>query len=71
MTTQTTYQGGKAWTVSINADTAAVYWQAINPCTGKGWQAQRDFVLFQGEGFKRRALRDWLKRSTESRFAAS
>lgn len=62
MTTHTKIQNGKAFTVSINEDTrcASVYWQTINPKTGKGWQKQRDNQYFSGDNFKPHAMRAWL-----------
>ncbi|HRZ07518.1 MAG TPA: hypothetical protein P5102_15510 [Candidatus Competibacteraceae bacterium] len=53
-------KAGKAWTVSINEDCAVVYWQTINPKTGKGWQAHRDLRYFAGERYRIRAMRAWL-----------
>jgi len=61
MTTQTQkIKGGKAWTVKINEDNAVVFSQAINPKTGKGWQARQDFRYFSGERFEAKAMRAWL-----------
>jgi hypothetical protein len=60
MTTYQKIKEGKAWTVSISETAATVYWQTINPKTGKGWQKQRDNQYFSGESFNNRAMRAWL-----------
>jgi hypothetical protein len=60
MNEHTKIKDGKAWTVSINADCAVVYRQAVNPKTGKGWQARRDNQYFSGERFEAKAMRAWL-----------
>jgi hypothetical protein len=53
---------GKVWTVNVYASgNAVVYYQALNPQTGKGWQAKRGMQNFFGEGAKAKALVFWLK----------
>jgi hypothetical protein len=51
---------GRAWTVKINETAATVYWQSVNPKTGKGWQRTRDDQYFSGPGFEAKAMRAWL-----------
>jgi hypothetical protein len=60
MTTHTAIKNGRAWTVSIGETSASIYWQSINPKTGKGWQRQRDNQYFSGDRFEARAMRAWL-----------
>jgi hypothetical protein len=58
--TFTAIRHGRAYTVSIGETRASVYWQSINPKTGKGWQRTRDDQYFSGPGFEAKAMRAWL-----------
>jgi hypothetical protein len=58
--TFTKIRDGRAWTVSIGETSAHVYWQSVNPKTGKGWQRTRDDRYFRGDRFEARAMRAWL-----------
>ena len=52
----------RAHTVVIYSETSAdVYWKAVNPATGKGWQRSRDLQAFRGEKAQGRAMVAWMK----------
>ena len=55
---KTTIVGRRAYTLIIwNPELAETYEQAVNPKTGKGWQAKRNGQHFEGRLANMRALR--------------
>ena len=54
---------GKALIVYHGEYRSSVYTQAINPKTGKPWQATRESEYFSGEGREAKAMACWLRRS--------
>ena len=54
---KTTISGTRAYTLSIHAaDNADVYWQPVNPRTGRPWQAKRFLGHYEGKLANMRAL---------------
>lgn len=55
--------GSKAFTVTLTGvDCADVYWQHVNPRTGKPWQAHRNLKTYRGLKARAQAMHDWLRR---------
>ena len=64
----TTVRNSRSYTVKIYSETSAdVFNQAVNPTTGKGWQAHKDLQNFQGERAASRAMVAWMRAARQGR----
>ena len=59
MTRTTRMIGPRAVTLALGTATADGYWQAVNPATGRPWQAKRDLTHFEGPRAPMQGLLAW------------
>jgi hypothetical protein len=61
----------RAYTVSQTFadahDDFRVFWQPVNPRTGKAWQASHEITRIQGKNAKAKAMRAWLMECNKAR----